>query len=159
MAGLEGRGAQTTPTLLSEWRRPDQKSKGPPGGGGPQAQRRSGEPGVGDQGGSEGHLEGWAAGVVQGMRTWTLVSPASGSGARAGPRLDRGLPGLPEPCTYRSCCQRGRSQGQPREGPWCAAQQGRWGLPEGPPVYCPSPPITACLAIPSLSEDLGLRST
>ena len=45
-------------------------------------QRRSGEPGIGAQGGSEGHLEGWVAGVVQGTRTWTLPSLASGAGGQ-----------------------------------------------------------------------------
>ena len=112
-------------------------------------------PKEGRRGNGRGGWQGWFK--VQGLGPSRPL--LLGLGARAGARLDMGLPGLPEPCTYRSCCQRGRSQGQPREGPWCVAQQGRWGLPEGPPVYCPGPPITACLAIPSLSEDLGLRST
>ena len=86
-----------------------------------------------------GQLEGQVAGVVRGTRTRALLFPASGWGVRGWARLGLGLPGLPEPCTYRSCCQRGRSQGQPREGPWYVTQQVRWGLPEGPPNIFPQP--------------------
>lgn len=94
-------------------------------------------------------LRGAAGGAEagQGASCSLLWVPGPGDGQG----LTGRLPGPLEPCTYQSCCQKGRSQGQPREGPWCVAQQVRWGLPEGPPIYSPSPPITACPAIPSLS--------
>lgn len=83
-----------------------------------------------------GQLEGQVAGVLEVRGLGPSCSlPLGGGSGRA--RLGLGLPGLPEPRTYRSCCQRGRSQGQPREGPWYVTQQVRWGLPEGPPNIFP----------------------